>query len=154
MQVVIQTQVRENYGTESAPHWKFKGGSVYTVRNLTAKQVAQVNEKGIPTLKALIENFNPMCEEYIVGFDVVADDAEICDKWETPTVLSWVGGRWVASQVTENDEYGYMRHEILRKIESWDMLMGGDRENYKATFIMREDGRAVDYEGLTQLLAA
>jgi hypothetical protein len=31
MKVVINTQYKENYGSEAEPYWKFKGGTTYIV---------------------------------------------------------------------------------------------------------------------------
>ena len=121
MKVVIQTQVRENYGDADKPYWKFKGGNVYVVPNLTVSQAARVKEDGIPTLTALIETRNSGFEEYILGFNIVEDNAVTGEPWETPTNLFW----------------------------EYDMLMGGDRENYTAKYLMR-DGREFTYAELEQ----
>jgi hypothetical protein len=87
MKIVIQTQVRENYGDANNPYWKFKGGDTYVVPNLTSAQAAKVMEVGIPTLTALIESQNEGFEEYILGFNVVEDNAVTNDPWETPFSL-------------------------------------------------------------------
>lgn len=159
MKVVISTQIRENYGAHDwdgkgtcPQYWKCKGGNTYVVSNLSVAQALKVKESGIPTLKALIEVRNEGFEEYVQDWAILDDDAVVGDEWENPTQLSWTAGRWVAGKVTENGEYGYMRREIERKVEAWDMLMGGERENYKAYFILRKDGRAVDHQGLTLAL--
>ena len=154
MQVVITTQIRENYGTAEKPYWKFKGGDTYVVSNLSVAQTLKIKESGIPTLKGLIETRNDGFEEYVVDWSILDDEAKVGEAWESLTQLSWVGGRWTAGRVIENDEYGYMRQEIARKVEAWDMLMEGGRENYKCYYILRQDGRAVDHDGLVQLLAA
>lgn len=138
MKIVIQTQVRENYGSADEPYWKFKGGNTFVVPNLTSAQAALVQERGIPTLKALIESFNPMFEEYVVGFDVVDNSAVVCEPWETPFELHWKGGRWIANRTVENGEYGYMRREVERKTEEYDMLMKGERGNYRVVYTMRD----------------
>ena len=137
MKLVIDTQFRENYGSVEQPYWKFKGGDTYVVENLTAPQAARCVEDGIPTLTALINSMNPMFEEYVVSHGVVEDAAVVCEAWEAPTKLSWVNNRWTATRITENDEYGYMRQDVERKIETYDMLMGGQRENYTCTYVMR-----------------
>lgn len=148
MKLVIQTQYRENYSTTDQPYWKCKGGSTYVVENLTTAQLERVVQVGIPTLTALIEYSNDGSEEYIVGHDAVDDDVKACDEWETPTKLAWVNNRWTASRVTENDEYGYLRQDIARKIETWDMNMGAERENYTCTYVMRNGDivKSTDFE--------
>jgi hypothetical protein len=137
MKIVIQTQVRENYGSADEPYWKFKGGSTFVVPNLTPAQAVRVKEDGIPTLTALINTVNPMFEEYVIGFDMVDNDAVVCEPWETPFELHWKGGRWIANRTVENGEYGYMRQEVERKTEEYDMEMGGGQANYRVVYTMR-----------------
>jgi hypothetical protein len=143
MKIVITTQIRENYGDATNPYWKFKGGDTYVVPNLSVAQTLQVKERGIPTLKALIETRNEGFEEYVVDWSILDDDATVCEPWETPFNLYWEQGRWVARRTVDNGEYGYMRNEVASKTEGYDMLMGGDRENYVATYTMR-NGDVVD----------
>ena len=143
MKIVITTQIRENYGDATNPYWKFKGGDTYVVPNLSVAQTLQVKERGIPTLKALIETRNEGFEEYVVDWSILDDDATVCEPWETPFNLYWEQGRWVARRTVENGEYGYMRSDVASKTEQYDMLMGGDRENYVATYTMR-NGDVVD----------
>ena len=143
MKIVITTQIRENYGDATNPYWKFKGGDTYVVPNLSVAQTLQVKERGIPTLKALIETRNEGFEEYVVDWSILDDDSTVCDPWETPFNLYWEQGRWVARRTVENGEYGYMRSDVASKTEQYDMLMGGARENYVATYTMR-NGDVVD----------
>lgn len=143
MKIVITTQVRENYGSVDKPYWKFKGGDTYIVPNLSVEQTLKVKDHGIPTLKALIETRNEGFEEYVVDWSILDDDAIVCEPWETPFNLYWEQGRWVARRTVDNGEYGYMRNEVASKTEGYDMLMGGDRENYVATYTMR-NGDVVD----------
>lgn len=153
MKVVITTQVRENYGTPDDAYWKFKGGSTFVVPNLTPLQTLKVTNYGIPTLKALIESKNPMCEEYVVDFFVVEDSMVECEPWDTPTRLFWEEGRWVARTETLNEEYGYMRKEVAKKVEFYEMGMGGERRNATVTYTLR-DGREMGYEEVCEYLKA
>lgn len=143
MKIVINTQVRENYGSADKPSWKFKGGDTYIVPNLTVEQTLKIKDTGIPTLTALIESFNPMFEEYVQNWSILDDDVVVTEPWEMPFNLYWEGNRWVARRTVLNDEYGYMRSDVASKVEEYDMLMGGDRENYRATYVMR-NGDVVD----------
>ena len=143
MKIVITTQFRENYGDSDKPYWKFKGGETYVVPNLSVEQTLKVKDNGIPTLTALIETRNEGFEEYVVDWSILDDDSTVCDPWETPFNLYWEQGRWVARRTVENGEYGYMRNEVASKTEGYDMLMGGDRENYVVTYTMR-NGDVVD----------
>ncbi len=137
MKIVITTQVRENYGSADKPYWKFKGGETFIVPDLTPAQAVRVREDGIPTLTALINTMNPMFEEYVVDWAILDNDAVVCEDWETPFELRWIGGRWVANRTVENGEYGYMNQRVERKTEEYDMLMGGGRENYRVLYTMR-----------------
>ena len=159
MKIVIQTQVRENYGAHTwdgkgacPQYWKFKGGNTYVVPNLTVAQTLKIKDQGIPTLTALLEERSEGFEEYVVDWSIQDDDVVVCEEWENPTELFWVGGRWVARRVTENGEYGYMRREVASKVEEYALLMGGDRENYKVFFTLR-DGRKLSGEELNTYLA-
>jgi hypothetical protein len=151
MKVVICTQYRENYGTESAPHWKFKGGSTYVVEGLTTAQAARAATSGCPTLTSLIAYRNPMAEESVIDVSVVEDDAVICDSWESVTKLHYVGGQWHATEVIENDEYGYMRKEIARKVHTW--ILGKDIDSHRVVYVMRSGGE-LTHAQLEQKLAA
>jgi hypothetical protein len=152
MKIVINTQYKENYGSEADPYWKFKGGTTYIIAASDREDADKIVELGMPTLTSMIESRNSMYEEYIVGTSIQTDSAPIYEDWETPTQLMWTDGRWSAARVTENGEYGYMRIEISRKIETWDMMMNSQRENYVCTFVMR-DGRIVKESDLSLEIA-
>lgn len=159
MKIVINTQVRENYGAhdwdgvgECPQYWKCKGGDTYVVPNLTVSQVLKIKERGIPTLKALIESRNEGFEEYVVDWSILDDDAVVCDEWETPFNLHWEAGRWVARRTVDNGQYGYMRREVASKTEQYDMLMAGGRENYSVVYAMR-NGDSVTGEQVSEYLA-
>ena len=152
MKVVITTQIRENYGSADQPYWKCKGGDVYVVPNLSVAQTLKVKESGIPTLTALIETRNSGFEEYVVDYAILDNDVVVTEPWETPFNLFWEDGRWTARRTTENGEYGYMRQEVLRKVEEYDMLMQGGRENYTATYVMR-NGDVVNSKDMVAYLA-
>ena len=150
MKIVIQTQIRENYGDADKPYWKFKGGNTYLILGLTPGQIEAVTERGIPTLTKLIESFNEGFEEYVLGFNIVEDNAVTHEPRESPFSLAWEGGRWLARRTTENGEYGFMRKEIEAKTEQYDMLMGGERANYTCSYVMRDGGRELTYEQLEE----
>jgi hypothetical protein len=152
MQVVINTQYKENYGTDADPYWKFKGGTTYIIAASDREDADKIVELGMPTLTALIENSGSMCEEYIVGTSIQADSALIYEDWETPIQLMWANGRWSAYCVTENGEYSFMRSEVARKIQSWDLMMAGERENYVCTYVLR-DSRIVKESELSLEIA-
>ena len=137
MKVVINTQVRENYGSADKPYWKCKGGQVFVVPGLTVEQTLKIKEKGIPTLTALINTFSPMYEEFVADWAIMDDSEKVCEAWETPFELRYLNGRWIATRTVENGEYGYMRQEVERKTEEYDMVMGGGQANYRVVYTMR-----------------
>jgi hypothetical protein len=153
MKLVIQTQIRENYaaheGFTGEYYWKMKGGNTYVVRNIDERQSERARA-GIPTLTKLIEEMNDYYEEYILDFSVVEDDATECAEWETPIEFSWGGDRWLASRTVRNDEYGYMRREIISKREEWIPLEAGERAHYKSE-IQTADGWFSEEEFAKQL---
>lgn len=148
MKLVIGTQYCENYGDEHNPRWKFKGGSTYVVEGITASQRDRIEREGINTLRSLIEYSNPMTREYVLDYSVVEDSAPAGEPWETPTVCRYAEGQWHASIETLNDEYGYLRSDIGRKLEVYTMLPMGERENYSVEYYDRE-GRVMSLERLT-----
>ncbi len=152
MKLVIQTQVRENYGSADAPHWKFKGGEVYVMNGITETQAARIRKGGIPTLSSLLESRSSMYEEYIINHDLVDDDATVCEKWETPTELNYVLGVWCSRRVVENGEYGHMRREIQRAVYGWSLLPGGDRANYTVAYHLT-NGQVLNDEQLNRYFA-
>lgn len=139
MKLVIHTQYKENYGDAEKPHWKFKGGSVYVVENLTLEQAVRGRDNH-PRLSQLIESKNSMSEEYIVGVSIMQDQDSVCEPWEQAQVLTSRNGEWYAREVMENNEYGYMHPEIKRAIKSWRMLPQGHRADYSVTYVLH-DGR-------------
>ena len=151
MKIVINTQIRENYGSADKPYWKFKGGETYIVPNLSVEQALKIKDKGIPTLTALIESSNPMFEEYVQNWAFLDDDVVVVEPWETPYNLYWEQGRWVARRTVNNDEYSYMRAEVASKTEFYVMLMGGDRENFEVVYTMR-NGDVVDSKDVIEYL--
>jgi hypothetical protein len=81
MQLLITTQIQENYGahdwdgTGACPqYWKFKGGNDY-------KYALGSTLRNADTIQEIVEYFRPQIEEdndyyrnHIVGYEVVADD--------------------------------------------------------------------------------
>ena len=139
--LVIQTQHRENYGAhdwdgkgECPQYWKFKGGNTYVVRDLSSAHINKIAEHGIPTLTKLIESKSQAFEEYILGWEIVEDSAKECDDWDSVIEFQWKMDRWICLRVQNNDEFGYMRREILAKSEQWIPLEAGDRTDYKCQY--------------------
>jgi hypothetical protein len=72
MKLLIQTQYRENYGTSDEPYWKFKGGEDYFILDIDPLKVAP--GLLVDRVRGDIEYSGPMSEEYILDWELVADD--------------------------------------------------------------------------------
>lgn len=141
MKLVIHTQFKENYGAhtwdgegECPQYWKFKGGDTYVVRDISNAQMNKIAKEGIPTLTNLIEYRNEASEEYIISWEILEDSAKECEDWDSVTEFVWKMDRWVCQRLTNNEEAGYMRREILAKSESWIPLPEAERSDYKCEY--------------------
>jgi hypothetical protein len=84
----------------------------------------------------------------VVNFAVVDDSKKVCDEWETPTVISYERGQWVARQDSPNDG------SYLKEIRTKHITHGlGDQDNYRVEFTL-VDGRRVSYKELEDELRA
>lgn len=71
MMLVISTQCYENYGTETNPYWKAKGGSEYKILGVPT----DVDLDEVVTLvRGDIEKSNDYVQETIIGYGLEADD--------------------------------------------------------------------------------
>ena len=71
MMLVISTQCYENYGTETDPYWKAKGGSEYKILGVPTN----VDLDEVVTLvRGDIEKSNNYVQETIIGYGLEADD--------------------------------------------------------------------------------
>ncbi len=72
MKILITTQYRENYGTAQEPYWKFKGGEDYFILNVDPLKTAP--GVLVEQVRGQIEYSGEMSEEYILDWQLVADD--------------------------------------------------------------------------------
>ena len=147
MKLVINTQYRENYGShdwdgkgECPQYWKFKGGSTYVVPNILGE-----SPDILKRVRPLIEYGNYGSEEYILDYEIVENNAKVCEDWESVTQIFITEDKVTALKVIDNREDGWMRDEILEKTESWTMMPEHERKDYSATYLMR-DGDECDSE--------
>lgn len=162
MKLVIQTQYRENYAAHnedyvhgvSDAYWKFKGGDTFVVSCSIAD--AQDPEFRQAAFDA-VSYSNEASEEYVLDYNFI-DDAEFrmsdhVQEWETPTLLWFDGEHFCATKKTDNTDMGYMRKEILEKIETWNGCSESvtQRKNYTASFRM-EDGSLLNGKQLQEFL--
>ena len=141
MKLVINTQYRENYAAHdegyehgvSEAYWKFKGGTTYVLPHFTGCEYEVMK-----SIKPLIEYSNPASEEYIIDWEIVEDNAKVCESWETVTQIFIDGDKVTALKVTDNREDGYMRDEILELTEACTMLPNSERSKYTGSYLMRD----------------
>ena len=69
--LVILTQVYENYGTATQPHWKPKGGDNYVVSNFTQFNEVQAV---VDSIRDRLEIDDDFYNEYIIDWYVAEDD--------------------------------------------------------------------------------
>ena len=150
MKLVIYTQYSENYGDEQYPRFKFKGGETLVVEDLTPAQVKRIESDGIPTLTSLIEYSNSASREYILDYKVVEDAASVGNPWDNIIKCVYAQGAWHASVNTHNDEYGYLRSDIGRRLEIWTMLPEGVRGDHTVEYYDRQGAR-MELERLTMV---
>lgn len=67
--LVIATQYCENYGTDTDPYWKFKGGSEYKILNVPMN----IDYEEV-IAAADIAYSNDYSEEYVIGWSIENDD--------------------------------------------------------------------------------
>ena len=72
MKILITTQYRENYGTESDPYWKNKGGDEYYILNVDPLKTAP--GLLVEQVRDRVEYTNPRSEESILDWQLVPDD--------------------------------------------------------------------------------
>ena len=137
MKLVIETQHCENYGEANSPYWKFKGGSIYVVENLTPAQVKKIRDNGIPTLSKLITTDNPMFREYVLSYNVVEDSEKVCADWERPVVLRFSNGVWTAAITDEADEFSrYTSLGIAKSVRTYTLQDGGEHKDFACNYYM------------------
>ena len=161
--LVIQTQHKENYGAHdwdgkgSCPqYWKMKGGNTYVIENLRTRSINKITDSGIPTLSCLLESKSDMFEEYIIDWEIVGDNAVVCDDWESPIVLTFDSETllWCATQITDNTQSGgYLRKEICTRTETFTLGRGGEQNDYTNQYTM-EDGQVLQYSELSKWFAS
>lgn len=145
--LVIQTQVRENYGAhdwdgkgECPQYWKFKGGHTYFVTDLTSAQINKIANGGIPTLTDLIEYKDSHFEEYILDWEIrdLGKNGDgkgpICEPWETPIEFYYDSGWKCRTHHTPSSEYSMWNRAIIGRAEQWTPGVGNTRTDYACQY--------------------
>ena len=76
-------------------------------------------------------------QEYITGSSVEANDAKVCESWETPWIVTkslW-GGEYTATKFTKAE--AYWNGDFEGKTETYQMAPGGERLNYTCDYIKK-----------------
>ena len=111
MMIVLRTQYRENYGTESDPYWKFKGGSEYKITNVPTD--LSEHEKIVLVDKLLSNPFiqysNPMSEQYLLEWSTEEDDYL---SWFEKSQLEYDGEVLFPEPIIHYDETLTYKEEI------------------------------------------
>ena len=143
--LVIQTQYQENYAAHNEfynpefdeAHWKFKGGDTYVLPNCGDADVDVV----VDAVSKFITSDNDYQKEYITSATIVDYNEKVCEEWDT--VIEFTASKHGIHfmKVTDNRVDGWMKSEILEKVETWTGCLECDsgRKDYKAEFLM-EDG--------------
>ena len=159
LNLIIQTQYKENYAAHdegyvhgvSEPYWKFKGGSSYLITDIDFLNTEYL--QGLVDETAFLHTQkNEMAEEYVLDWELI-DEKDVynhIEKWESPYILEKnAEGNWTSKKVTENGDYGYMRKEILSRVQVWtydaDATSIGDVATYHVEYIM-VDGTTIESE--------
>lgn len=97
LEIHVSTQYLENYGTETAPYWKFKGGSTYVLTGFAVPlndQIGDVARMAVSLTRQQIEYSNDYSREYVIDWAIVP-----------------------AGTVTEDDEIGYPSKRIALVVD-------------------------------------
>lgn len=89
MKLIVQTQYRENYGTEAQPYWKFKGGDTIVVEGADLNNIAAL----VAEVIGEVEYDNPMATNAVIDWYVLGDCEEVQDAYGI-TEMRKVGGQW------------------------------------------------------------
>jgi hypothetical protein len=155
MKAVVQTQIRENYGAhdwdgqgECPQYWKFKGGNTY-IFDITIEE--NMSREWWARIEAAITVDSESWEEYFVG-ETVVDDIDFnvtdhCEEWDAPYYGTVKEDRVSFTRTTNNTEFGYMRREIAKQFDAYDVLNDGTREHHGVSYEM-VNGDVVLYKDL------
>ena len=157
LNLIIQTQYKENYAAHnedyehgvSEPYWKFKGGSSYLITDIDFLNTEYL--QGLVDETAFIHSYeNPASMEYVLDWELIDENdlSEHIADWESPYVLEKnEKGQWTSKKVTENGDMGYMKSEILSKVQVWTYVNEKtderDVESYHVEYVMVDGTKVV-----------
>ena len=156
MKAIIQTQHLENYGAhdwdgqgDCPQYWKPKGGNTY-IFNCSVED--NMSPEWWPRVEAACTSKSEYFEEYSVGETVVDDIdfnvADHCAEWDAPYYGTVKDDRVSFTRTTLNTEFGYMRKEIVKQFDAYDVLNNGGNVHHGVSFEM-VNGDVVLYKDLS-----
>ena len=162
LNLIIQTQYKENYASHnedyehgvSEPYWKFKGGSSYLVTDIDFINTEYL--EGLVNETAFIHSYeNPASMEYVLDWELIDEEnlSDHIEEWESPYILEKNEKfQWTSKKVTENGDMGYMKSEILSKVQVWTYVNEKtderDVESYHVEYIMVDGTKVVGEKSL------
>jgi len=163
LNLIIQTQYKENYAAHdedyvhgvSESYWKFKGGSSYLITDIDFINTEYL--EGLVNETAFIHSYeNPASMEYVIDWELIDEEnlSDHIEDWESPYILEKnEKGHWTSKKVTENGDYGYMRSEILSKVQVWTyehVDKGNLGGSYNVEYVMVDGTKVVGEKSLTK----
>ena len=162
LNLIIQTQYKENYASHnedyvhgvSESYWKFKGGSSYLVTDIDFINTEYL--EGLVNETAFIHSYeNPASMEYVLDWELIDEEnlSDHIEEWESPYILEKnEKGQWTSKKVTENGDMGYMKSEILSKVQVWTYVNEKtderDVESYHVEYVMVDGTKVVGEKSL------
>ena len=160
MKLAIYTQIEENYGShtwdgegECPQRWKFKGGNTYVVENISLDDALHVEEefgltnaaRMVNHIAAALREDNESFKEYMIDWMLVDDEVQICDKWETPVVLTVKSSGTILAECN-TDREDFWAEGYVSKHETWEVA-DGRQVNYRCEWTTT-DGRRGTFDEL------
>ena len=162
LNLIIQTQYKENYAAHnedyvhgvSESYWKFKGGSTYLITDVDFLNTEYL--QGLVDATAFIHSYeNSSAMEYVLDWELIDEEnlSDHIEHWESPYILEKnEKGQWTSKKVTENGDMGYMRSEILSRVQVWtyenEKTDERDVESYHVEYVMVDGTKVVGEKSL------
>ena len=162
LNLIIQTQYKENYAAHnedyvhgvSESYWKFKGGSTYLITDVDFLNTEYL--QGLVEETAFIHSYeNSASMEYVLDWELIDEEnlSDHIEEWESPYILEKnEKGQWTSKKVTENGDMGYMKSEILSKVQVWTYVNEKtderDVESYHVEYVMVDGTKVVGEKSL------
>jgi len=144
MYAIIQTQHLENYGAhdwdgegECPQYWKPKGGNTYI---FTCSIEQNMDPKWWERVESACTSKSEYFEEYSVGETVVDDIdfrlADHCAEWDAPYYGTVKEDRISFNRTSDNTRGGYLRKEIAKEFNAYDVLDNGEHITHGVAYEM------------------